>query len=180
MNILTVLFGLFVIGSSKSYGDQKLKNESFLSLAASLSSVFGIFRFGWSLPLQRVSYKTIYALLICTQILIAFGLPLIFRTKNQKLQEIVFLFSVGLSQLCEGGHFVLVPTILAKLFGTDGGMRVFSVGFGFVGVASLINTGIISTVEDSIGFEGICYVYGSFSILALMLLIKFKEEKVYM
>lgn len=75
---------------------------------------------------------------------------------------------------------MLVPTILAKLFGTDGGMRVFSVGFGFVGVASLVNTGIISIVEESIGFEGICYLYGSFSIVALILLVNFKEEKVHM
>jgi hypothetical protein len=64
MNLMSVLFGLFVIGSSKSYGEDKLKDEDFLSLAASLSSVFGIFRFLWSIPLQALGFKIVYSVLI--------------------------------------------------------------------------------------------------------------------
>lgn len=64
MNLLSVLFGLFIIGSSKSYGAANIPSESFLSLAASLSSVFGIFRFLWSLPLQCTSFKKVYGGLI--------------------------------------------------------------------------------------------------------------------
>jgi hypothetical protein len=42
----------------------------------------------------------------------------------------------------EGGHFVLLPTIFAKLFGADAGIRVFSVGFSFIGLASLCTIAI--------------------------------------
>ena len=178
MNLMSVLFGLFIIGSSKSYGAKNIESESFLSLAASLSSVFGIFRFLWSLPLQCTSFKSVYSGLIVIQIIIAFGLPTIIESSNQELVESFFLVSVGLSQLCEGGHFVLAPTVLALLFGPDGGMRVFSVGFAFVGVASLINTAVLSTLESIIGYAGICYLYGSISILALIILLTSDLKKV--
>ena len=70
------------------------------------------------------------------------------------------------------------------MFGTEGGMRVFSVGFGFVGVASLINILFLDLFlePDSklyLGFNGICYIYGSFSAVSLLILLTiFKEEKV--
>lgn len=57
-------------------------------------------------------------------------------------------------------------------------MRVFSVGFAFVGVASLINTAVLSTLEILIGYEGICYLYGIISIFALIILIISDLEKV--
>ena len=87
------------------------------------------------------------------------------------------MIAVGTLQLAEGGHFVLVPTIYAKLFGAEGGMRVYSVGFGFVGIASLINFAVVDTLLEKIGYEGIIFLYGSFSLLSLLyLLIFFKEE----
>lgn len=59
-------------------------------------------------------------------------------------------------------------------------MRVFSVGFAFVGVASLINTAVLSTLEALIDYAGICYLYGIFSIFALIILIISDFEKVNM
>jgi hypothetical protein len=57
-------------------------------------------------------------------------------------------------------------------------MRVFSVGFAFVGVASLINTAVLSTLESIIGYAGICYIYGVLSILALFILMASDLKKV--
>lgn len=64
MNIASVLVGLFVIGSSKAYGEATIGNEKFLSLAASLASMFGIFRFIWSFLLEKYSYVLVYSVLI--------------------------------------------------------------------------------------------------------------------
>ena len=64
MNLASVLVGLFVIGSSKPYGEETIGNEKFLSLAASLASMFGIFRFIWSFMLEKYSYIFVYSILI--------------------------------------------------------------------------------------------------------------------
>jgi hypothetical protein len=73
----------------------------------------------------------------------------------------------------------LAPTIYAKLYGPEGGIRVYSVGFSFIGIASFINIFMMEVMLSIIGFGGICYVYGIFSVMALIILIVvFREEKV--
>ena len=84
----------------------------------------------------------------------------------------------------EGAHFVITPTVFAKLYGAQGGIRVFSVGFTFIAVASLLNIFILSKFLNSdgwyeLGFSGISYVYAGLSFVALLILaLYFKEEKV--
>ena len=73
---------------------------------------------------------------------------------------------------------MLVPTVLAKIYGVDGGMRVFSVGFCFAGMGSLINIAMISILLDSFSYEGLCIVYTVLNFIALIYLIvlyKFKK-----
>ena len=102
------------------------------------------------------------------------------------LKDSLFAICVCLSYNMEGAHFVIIPTVFAKLFGAKGGIRVFSVGFSFIAVASLLNIFILSKFLDGngwyeLGFSGISYVYALFSSLALCFLIfKFKEEKVHL
>ena len=77
---------------------------------------------------------------------------------------------------------MLFPTVCAKIFGTEDGFRVYGVGFSFLGVASLVNIGLVKTIFEgpylSLGFSGFLYLYASFSALALaLLLLLFKEEK---
>jgi hypothetical protein len=91
--------------------------------------------------------------------------------ENDALKDTLFFFFICLVFLCEGGHFVLAPTIYAKLFGADGGIRVYSVGFSFIGLASLINILIIEYLLEILGFEGICYIYSILSAIALLILI---------
>lgn len=82
-----------------------------------------------------------------------------------------FLTSVGILQLTEGGHFVLVPTVLAKIYGVEGGMRVFSVGFCFAGMGSFINTLLLSLLLTNLWYEGLCIVYTTMNLIALFYLI---------
>lgn len=82
-----------------------------------------------------------------------------------------FLMSVGILQLTEGGHFVLVPTVLAKIYGIDGGMRVFSVGFCFAGFGSLINTLMLSILLEPFSYEGLTLVYSGFNLISLLYLV---------
>ena len=51
------------------------------------------------------------------------------------------------------------------------GLRVLVVGLGHTGFA------VVDTLLEKIGYEGIIFLYGSFSLLSLLyLLIFFKEE----
>ena len=59
--------------------------------------------------------------------------------EESKLKETLFFLCVCFSFNLEGGHFVLIPTVYAKLFGCTGGIRVFSVGFMFLGLANILN-----------------------------------------
>ena len=96
--------------------------------------------------------------------------------ENERVKDGCFFMAVCLGFLCEGGHFVLAPTIYAKLFGPDGGIRVYSVGFSFIGLASLVNVAMMEYALDYTGFEGICYIYSALSLIALLiLLLVFKE-----
>lgn len=154
-----------------------------MTLVASIASIVGIFRFLFAIGLDNFSYKKVYSFIIILQIIFAFTLP-DDLSHLTGFSRSYFLVAVSASQLLEGAHFVLMPTVLAKMFGTEGGMRVFSVGFGFVGVASLVNILFLELfLEPSsnfyIGFDGMCYIYGSFSIVSLIILLTiFKEEKV--
>ena len=80
MTTLSVIFGIFYLGSYKSYGKEHIKNESFLTLVASVSSFFGVFRFGWSLMMMRWNFKKTYAVMISLQIIIAFVLPFVMES----------------------------------------------------------------------------------------------------
>ena len=80
---------------------------------------------------------------------------------------------------CEGGHFVLTPTVYVKLYGVKAGIRVQSVGDCFIAVASIINISIFHFFFDSIGFGGISSLYGFFNLIAFVILTCFfKEEKI--
>ena len=86
----------------------------------------------------------------------------------------------------EGAHFTIVPAVLAKLFGPDGGIQAYSVGFSFIGLASLVNIALVSLCLDgpgvlNWGFTGINYFYATMNLIALLLLrLVFKEEKFVM
>ena len=72
---------------------------------------------------------------------------------------------------------MLAPTIFAKLFGAQGGIRVYSVGFSFIGMASIVNVFMMDYVLDVIGFEGFCYAYSALSFMSLFILVFIFEEK---
>ena len=80
--------------------------------------------------------------------------------------------------MLEGAHFTIAPTIFAKLFGPKNGIRVFSVGFSFAGLSSLIQIVLNKYFLSQIGFGGMCQLYTVFCFIALVtLLVIFEETK---
>ena len=166
--------------SSKLYAEEYgSMHESVVSKVLSIASICGALRFFWSFLLEKYSYKKIYGTLVAIQVVVAYIFPTIIELDNGPLKTALYGFSVCVSFNTEGGHFVLLPTILAKIFGANGGIRVFSVAYSFIGIASLCNVGIYDLFFDIIGFKGICYINATFSLISLLILIfVFKEERV--
>ena len=80
-----------------------------------------------------------------------------------------------------------MPTIFAKLFGSDGGIRCFGVGFSFIGAAMLVDIVVDNLVLKDCngvpnchpGLDIICYIYGGFACCSfLILMLFFSETKV--
>ena len=99
------------------------------------------------------------------------------------LKELLYFLFVCITFNTEGGHFVLMPTVFAKLFGPTEGIRVFSVGFTFMGLANLLNILVITEFFDhtgvlELGFSGICYIYAVLGLVSLLMLYFFEEKKV--
>ena len=171
MNVLTIFQGIFMVSSSKTYGENKIRDEKFLTLVASLANFCGACRFFWSFLLDKYSYRSVYGIIILLQIIIGFSFPTIMDMPPSKSKSFLYAACVCISFNCEGGHFVLAPTIYAKLFGANGGIRVFSVGFCFIGIASLLNIFFVNMLLETIGFPGFCYLYASFNVVALPILM---------
>lgn len=81
-------------------------------MVASIGAIFNSARFLWSWALDYYSYRLVYGTLLVTQIIL--NCTIFFVNSNAFFYAVwicVFMF-------CEGGHFVLAPNILKKIFGS--------------------------------------------------------------
>lgn len=165
------------------YANEYILDKSYLKLVSTIAAFFGSLRFIWSFLLDKISYKKIYGLLICIQGGLIGVLPLVFQIGNMSLMKTLYLIIMCLYYLCEGGHYVLVPTIFAKLFGANAGVRIYGVAYSFAGLAAFVNIFLVDFFLDehgwiAIGYSGFCFLYAILNAVALVILILiFKEEK---
>lgn len=178
MTLASFQLAIFLIGSSKAYGQATINAEGFLAFSATFSSIFSIFRFVWSFSLERYSYKAIYGTLLVIQLIMGLVLPfLTWYAPSSLFTKIFFFFVDCSSKMTMGGHMVLVPTIFAKIYGADGGMRVFSVGFSFATICSLINSLVLPILLPAIRYEGIILVYTCLTFSSFIYLIFFYKYR---
>ena len=112
MALCTVTPGLYVISSYKTFGSKEINDDEFLAVVGSVSSGFsGTFRYVWGQLMDKTSFKISYAILICIQTILLMTLYYIASVK------VLYLLWVSIIVCCEGGHFSLFPTIIAKLYG---------------------------------------------------------------
>jgi hypothetical protein len=108
--------------------------------------------------------------MIILEIFLSFTMPLAVQNEG------TYLLWVSLTYWIEGGHFTLIPAIYKKIFGDDGA-RVFGIGFSFLGIASIFQIGLISTLAPYLGIGGFYYLFGVFCIVSLILLLCVFEQK---
>jgi hypothetical protein len=174
MNMLSIITGFFAVNNFKKYGQKNgLTNENYLAILGSVAAFCNAIRFVWSTATDYYSYKLIYGILLVLQIVIDFTVPLVAHSKG------LYAIWVSLMLLTEGGHFVLVPNILKKIYG-DKGTQLYGFAFSLNGIASIMiifmQKYILTTSVES--YNKFFFINGSFSAVSLILLLFFfKEDK---
>lgn len=141
MNFCSIFYGYTLIGSYKVFGAIYIRDDLFLTYVGSIGCIFGSLRFFWSLMLDLgFTYQQVYGTLCFVQLICASQL---FQTAQQG-NKYGFLRLMAISMFCEGGHFVLLPSHCAQVFGSSKrGVKAFSLLFSCFGMCSL-SGGLIS------------------------------------
>ena len=143
-----------------------------MTIVGSFGFVCGGLRFIWSYLVDRYSYKLSYTIILILQV--------IFATTLDSISKYPACFFIWVCVLisCEGGHFTLLPTICAKLFG-ENAAYVYGFAFSFCGLANFISVLLIHFILNDVGYATFFYMFGGFSFLSLLILtFFFKEEPV--
>lgn len=135
MNFCTVFYGYVLISSYKMFGSLYINDDMFLTFVGSIGCVCGSLRFLWSVLLDlNFTYQQVYGTLCALQLVCA---TLIFHAASHG-HRYLFLILMAVSMFCEGGHFVLLPSHCAQLFGSSKrGVQAFSMLFSCFGLSSL-------------------------------------------
>lgn len=151
---------------------QYIHDDSFLTLVGSFSSVFGGLRFVWSFLVDyKQSFKFSYLILLVIQTIFGATFVLVKHIKA------LFFIWVCMIVWCEGGHFSLVPTACANLFGKHAAI-VYGFAFSFGSFSQILSSVLVTFFLNDIGYETFYYVSAGLSAAALLMLIfVFKEEK---
>ena len=91
------------------------------------------------------SYKSVYGTLLVMQIVLS---ATVYWAANSKAS---FFIWVCLILLCESGHFTIMPTVCAGLFGARA-PDVFSIAFSAFGLSSLFGSLLVKVLLPAIGY----------------------------
>lgn len=112
MAFLSIVPGFYIINVYKTFGKTKIDDDEFLTVVGSVSSVFnGSFRYVWGALMDVIGFKKSYAALILIQTVF---IMTIFYVADI---EALYLIWVSVIVCCEGGHFSLYPTVIARMYG---------------------------------------------------------------
>eukprot|EP00347_Sterkiella_histriomuscorum_P003101 403365582 len=167
---LKIIIGMFFMSTFRSFSAPILKDDAFLTLCGSLGGFSSGLRFVWSPLVDYFGYKKTYFSVLVLQIAIATSFIYIVEIKALCLIYISLIF------WCEGGHYTLVPIIIAKLFGEQATM-VYAYAFSFGGFSQLISTALTLGLMDILQIEGFYFLGAIFSGLSLIILIFVFQEK---
>ena len=170
----SVIFCHFFMGSSKVYGLKVIEDDKFLSMIGTIGIFMGVFRFIWGIMLEKLNFKATYAFILILNIMIAIGLPLIMEIKApgmKPFQRVAYSISGLTVPLTMGCHYLIYPVILAKIYGTSGGIKAYTIGYVFHGIGSLTSTLMVKSLDHKIGFKGLSWIFGALSTFSLVVLL---------
>ena len=111
-----LFYGVYLAGVYKTTAQDFISDKALTTAGALGSLCNGGSRILWATLYDHYGFKKVYFTLLCIQLVVS---STIFYLK---MQPTLYTIWVGLSFLCEGGHFSLFPTLTCRIFGmTNGG-----------------------------------------------------------
>mmetsp|Transcript_36886 Transcript_36886/g.35617 ORF Transcript_36886/g.35617 Transcript_36886/m.35617 type:complete len:179 (+) Transcript_36886:662-1198(+) len=103
--VFFIFYGYFVINIYKLYGAETINDDLVLTIIGSVGSlVNGFMRIFWSTLLDYYSFKFVFGILICIQLVLVWLIQIL--TGNQW----IFMLVVVMSMQCEGAIAAILPT----------------------------------------------------------------------
>lgn len=142
MAMCSIFEGYYVLTVYKNYGQTQtaLEDDHYLTQVGILAAGLNTIRFVWSAAYDhpKLSFKMVYGALILIQV--AFGFTLSWAAQSRT----TYAIWVGTILFTEGGHFVLLPTVVKVLY-KDLATPLYSLLFTFTGLSNLLMILVVHT-----------------------------------
>lgn len=101
-----ISYPFFMKASFKNYGSLFFQDDSFLTMVATfVYASAALSRFFWGLIQDWLGFKTVYKMILVTEIILAFTIMRVTHSESLYVVWIIF------TNFCEGGHFTIFPTV---------------------------------------------------------------------
>ncbi|KAM7539337.1 hypothetical protein Aperf_G00000052310 [Anoplocephala perfoliata] len=158
---ITMICGIFpsimVMSLYKIIGQKEIKNDRFLTIVGTLSSVANMLgRLLWGELADRIFYKILLSIVYTAWCVLMISLP--FSPYVPVVGMYLFAIIIILLFLCVAGLFVLIPYTTRKLFGQE----YFAANFGLIFTAALPGSmiGSVTTVTADIHHHTLQLCFG--------------------
>lgn len=167
MIILTSSYPFYIASNFKSYEQQDLNDDSFITLVGSLGAVMnGLSRGFWATLQDFFGFKKVYLSLLVLEIVIAFTFVAVHKNKALYLIWTLISFSTL------GGHFSIFAPLCAKIYGPTTGGKIFTFIFTGFATATLVNWVLTKqTSSKAIAYETLFYILASMAVVGMVLVI---------
>ncbi|OMJ89822.1 hypothetical protein SteCoe_7903 [Stentor coeruleus] len=171
MGFCSIMPGIYLASAYKSFGKEKINDDEFLTIVGSVGSIFnGSFRYFWGQVMDKTSFKISYSILLALQAALIVTLYYIASIKA------LYLIWISLILCCEGGHFSLYPTIIARMYGKVMGAKIYGILFYCFGSGSITGFLIQFYLVKIIGYQGLFIILAGFTAASLLILLLFFKE----
>ena len=164
-------FGYFILNQYKDFGQRSIKDDHFLTIVGAISAAWSGFRFTWAFMMQKMSFKTVYGIMLVMQMAVTSA---IYWSSQSRAS---YMICVWLTIWIQGGHFTILPTICVKLY-EERGSQVFTMLFSSFGCASMTGILIVLVLLDKvISYLSVFIICAALTFVSLVLLVAFFKEE---
>jgi len=155
-----------------NYGLEHIADDAFITIVGTVGAISnGVSRNVWATLLDRLPYKYVFGTLLVIQTVIGFTLELIVDSRP------LYMIWISIAYFWFGGILSMTPAILSKIYGTTTGSKIYSGIFLSMVPMGFIVVILVRSLYDSIGYGKIFYISASLTIVALILIWFFKQNK---
>ena len=80
--------------------------------------------------------------------------------------------------MCDGSMTSMLPVVTTRVFGIERGGQVYGYMYSVFGVAAILGTVLVKTVQEDIGYHGMLIVALAFTLVSVIIAIFYKFNKI--